>query len=298
MAIKLGTKPKAAPQETAQATEEDMPWQEGEDAQEEAQEEAPAPTQTKAKPQAQTQAKPAGGLSFIKKGKAAQETMAKEEHKAEQKSKGSVHRFWLPKDKDGCITFLDGDLKDGMLDIPFYYEHQVNMNGSWNNHFICTQDEEPCPVCEGGHSPSYVGVFTIIDHSEYVSKKDGKTYKDQVRLLVAKRDSIKTLQKLAEKRGGLRGCKFDVSRTGDKSPSIGNVFDFTEKLTGQQLSKLYTAKGADGKVYDKSKPLNYEELLVGMYMPAKELRKLGFGSMSTPVGSESMPSEDEMADNL
>lgn len=287
MAIKLGNKSKAEPQ--------DAPWEGGEQA--EAQAPTPKP-QPKPQVQAQAQSKSPGGLSFMKKGKAAQETMAKEEHKAEQKAKGTVMRFWLPKDKDGCITFLDGDLKDGMLDIPFYYEHQVNMNGSWNNHFICTQDEEPCPVCEGGHSPSYVGVFTVIDHSEYVSKKDGKTYKDQVRLLVAKRDSIKTLQKLAEKRGGLRGCKFDVSRTGDKSPSIGNVFDFTEKLTNAQLSAAYKVKGSDGKVYDKSQPLNYEELLVGMYMPAKELRKLGFGSMSTPVGGESMPDENDMADSL
>lgn len=295
MAIKLGNKPKAQPAPQPEAASEDMPWEGEQEGMEE--EQAPAP-QAKAQAKPQAQAKSSGGLSFMKKGKAAQEAMAKEEHKAEQKAKGTVMRFWLPKDKDGCITFLDGDLKDGMLDIPFYYEHQVNMNGSWNNHFICTQDEEPCPVCEGGHSPSYVGVFTVIDHSEYVSKKDGKTYKDQVRLLVAKRDSIKTLQKLAEKRGGLRGCKFDVSRTGDKSPSIGNVFDFTEKLTNAQLTKLYTVKGADGKVFDKSKPLNYEELLVGMYMPAKELRKLGFGSMSSPVGGESMPSEDDMADNL
>lgn len=258
---------------------------------------AATPAATPAK--AAAQSKPSsGGMSFIKKGKAAQEVMAQEEHKAEQRSKGSVLRFWLPKDKDACITFLDGNLADGMLDIPFYYEHQVNMNGSWNNHFICTQDEEPCPICEGGGAPSYVGVFTIIDHAEYVSKKDGKTYKDQVRLLVAKRDSIKQLTKLAEKRGGLRGCKFDVSRTGDKSPAIGNVFDFTEKHTDAQLTQLYTAKAHDGKVYDKSKPLNYEEILTNMYMPAKELRKLGFGSMTAPVGSESMPSETDMAESL
>lgn len=288
MAIKLTTKAKpAAPAEEKVVTQAHVAEE-----QEEQQEEAAAPKAvTKAaKPAAKPAAKSGGiGMSFIKKGKQAQEAMAKEEHKAEQKSKGTVMRFWMPKDADNEITFLDGDLQDGMLDIPFYYEHQVNMNGSWNNHFICTQDEEPCPVCEGGHSPSYVGVFTVIDHSEYTSKKDNKVYKDQVRLMVAKRDSIKQLQKLAEKRGGLRGCRFDVSRTGDKSPAIGNVFDFTEKVTHAQLEKLYK---------EKATPLNYEELLTNMYMPAKELRKLGFGSMSTPVGGEQMPSEDDMADNL
>lgn len=225
-----------------------------------------------------------GGLSFVKRGKAAQEAFAKEEHKSEQASKGQVFRFWVPKDKDASITFLDGDLTDGVLDISFIYEHNINMNGKWGNFFICTQDEEPCPICEGGNNPSYVGVMTVIDHSEYVSKKDGQVKKDNIKLFVAKRDTIKQLQKLAAKRGGLRGCRFDVSRTGDKSPSVGNTFDFTEKLTDAQLSAKYG---------DKAKPVDYETLLAGMYLPAKELRKLGFGSMGGPVGGEAPMNDNE-----
>lgn len=237
----------------------------------------PAPTP------AQSTAKKAG-LGFLKKGKEAQETFAQEEHKAEQAQKNSVFRFFVPEGKDSAITFVDGDLVDGVLDIPFYYEHNVNMNGKWGNFFICTQDEEPCPICEGGLNPSYVGVMTVIDHSSYVSKKDSKTYKDQIRLFVAKRDTIKQLQKLAAKRGGLTGCRFDVSRTGDKSPSVGNVFDFTEKLTMAQVAQTYGA--------DRAKPINYEEYLGELYKPAKELRKLGFGSATPPIGSESASEED------
>lgn len=241
-----------------------------------------------AKP-APTQAKPAEkkGLSFIKKGKEAQATFNKEEHKAEMASKNKVFRFFVTKDNDASVTFLDGDLADGMLDIPFFYEHNINMNGKWGNFFICTQDEEPCPICEGGNSPSYVGVLTVIDHSEYVSKKDGQTKKDNVKLFVAKRETIKMLQKIAVKRGGLRGCRFDVSRTGDKSASVGNVFDFTEKLSNEQLVKLYG---------EKSKAIGYEELLATMYMPAPELRKLGFGA-SNPVGGESAPDDEGSYDD-
>lgn len=226
-----------------------------------------------------------GGLSFIKRGKQAQETFAKEEHKAEMNSKNNVFRFWVPKDKEASLTFLDGDLVDGVLDIPFFYEHNINMNGKWGNFFICTQDEEPCPVCEGGNQPAYVGVLTVIDHSEYVSKKDGQVHKDNIKLFVAKRETIKMLQKLAVKRGGLRGCRFDVSRTGDKSSSVGNVFDFTEKHTEEALKKMYG---------DKSNPINYEEMLAGLYLPAKELRKLGFGAAGGPIGGEApMSSDDE-----
>lgn len=235
-----------------------------------------APVKTLQKPAPQASA-PTGGMKFLKRGAAAQQVMAQEEKSAEMRSKSNIFRFWVPKDGAGCITFLDGDLKDGVLDIPFYHEHNVNMNGNWNNHFICTQDEEPCPICEGGSGPSYVGIFTVIDHSEYVSKKDNKTHKDNVKLFVAKRDTIKLLQTYATKRGGLRGCKFDVVRVGDKAPAVGSGFDFTEKLTPAQLHSLYK---------EKAVPTNYDQYLAGLYQPASELRKLGFGSAMAPIGAE------------
>jgi len=155
------------------------------------------------------------GLGFLKKGKAALEVIQKEAFKTEQKMKGQTFRFWVPKDKDVSITFLDGNIVDGLLDIPFYYEHNINMNGKYGNFFICTQEEEPCPICEGGSLASYVGVLTVIDHSEYVSKKDGLTKKDNVKLMAVKRDTVKLLQKMSEKKGGLRGCRYAVSRNGD-----------------------------------------------------------------------------------
>lgn len=228
---------------------------------------------------------PPSGLSFVKRGKAAQVIADQEDKKAEMRSKGSVFRFWLPADASTSITFLDGNLVDGILDIPFYHEHQINMGGSWRNWFICTQDDEPCPICEGGAQASYVGAMTIIDHSEYTSKKDGQVKKDEVKLFVAKRETIKLLQKYAVKRGGLRGCTFDVSRVGDKSPGVGSSFDFTEKLTEAELNAKYKAKGP--KDIDRTKAVEYDKHLAAQYQPASELRKLGFGSSASPVGSES-----------
>lgn len=254
---------------------------------------ASAPQKATNAPQASQSSAPSptpkgGGLSFLKRGNAAKEQMAKEDLKSEMKSKGKTLRFWVPKDKDVAITFLDGDLKEGILDVPFFYEHNITMNGKYGNFFICTQDEEPCPICEGGAQAAYVGALTIIDHSSYISKKDGKEHKDERKLFVAKKETIKLLQKAAEKRGGsLRGCTFDVSRTGEMSASVGNVFDFTEKLNDQQLSAKYG---------ENSKPFNYEEILAKQYLPAKELRKLGFGS-TNPVGSESPMGEGENYDN-
>lgn len=219
-----------------------------------------------------------GKLSFLKRGKEAAQTFEKEEHKAELASKNKSQRFWMPNGGETKITFLDGELKDGMFDIPFFYQHSVHMNGTYNNHFVCTQDEEPCPICEGGDQPSYVGVLSVIDHGEWTSKKDGKIHRDEVKLFVVKRATVKVLMKEAAKRGGLTGCEYDVSRTGDKEASVGNVFSFNEKYTLPVLAKKY---GSKDKVVA---PFKYDEVI--SFMPASELRKLGFGSTDAPIGSE------------
>lgn len=274
VSIKPGLKP--APKATAPAPAidpADLP-----DAGDETAEEAAAPAPKAAPKVAPKPAKKPGApsLSFLKRGAEAQAVLAQEEKKIELR-KSEIYRYWVPQDGAGEITFLDGNLTNNILDVPYYHEHNVKMNGNWGNFFICTQDEEPCPICEGGMASSYVGILTVIDHSSYTSKKDGKTHSDNVKLFVAKRDTIKLLQTIAIKRGGLRGCRFDVSRVGDKSPSCGSAFDFTEKLTEAQLVAKYK---------EKAVPTDYEKYLAGIYQPASELRKLGFGIVNKAIGSE------------
>jgi hypothetical protein len=225
-------------------------------------------------------------FGFIKRGAEAQAIIAQEEYRAkarEESNKNKIFRFYLPDNGESIITFLDGDLEGIVLDIPYYYEHQIQMNGSWKNWFVCTQDTEPCPICQSKNSPSYVGIMSVIDHSQYTSKSDNKIHKDEVRLFVVKRHTVKQLQKLAVKHGGLRGCTFDVSRIGDTAPAVGNMFDFTKKLTEEQLV---------AKWGDKAKLVNYEEILAAMYMSAPSLRALGFGDTSPPIGAESANSAD------
>jgi hypothetical protein len=214
--------------------------------------------------------------SWMMKGNKAKEALEKEEVAAEQRKKesGRMYRFWLPENGSTSITFLDGNLdEDGVLDTLMYYEHNVFMNGNWKNWFACTKEIAPCPICEGGDSPSLVGVFTIIDHSEWTGK-NGQLHKDERKLFVAKRQILKQLQMIAAKRGGLAGCTFDVMRTGDKSPGCGNVFDFTEKRTLKEIASIYK-EAAEG-------PADYEDQLP--YYPPDDLRKMGFGSQV--IGSE------------
>jgi len=217
-------------------------------------------------------------VSFLKKGADAQKVLVAEQAAQDlrDKDKGAF-RFWIPKGAETSVTFLDGDLdENGLLDIPVFYEHNLKLNGKWGNLFVCTRDSEPCPLCETGNTPSCCAALTVIDHSSYVSKKDNKTYADNVKLMIIKSGTRKDLQRLAVKRQGLTGCTFDVSRKNeDKSPAVGDLFDFSQKLSPEDL---------EAKWGDKSKPLDYAKEIV--YMEADEITKL-LGMDSSPAMASS-----------
>ena len=231
-------------------------------------------------------------IKFLKKGSAAKKELEKEAARKELQQKNKAWRFWMPNDGEGKITFLDGNLNDdGILDQPHYYEHQVHMNGSWRNWFVCTSqvEEKSCPICEGGATPSYVCALTVIDHNEW-EDRNGKMHKNERRLFIAKADTIKLLTKKAQKHEGLAGCTFEVMRTGDKSANVGSSFDFEGKTTLATLKKKYK---------DQADPFNYDEVI--QYISPADLRKLGFGATNV-VGTESAPdtkpASDDMSDEL
>lgn len=230
-----------------------------------------------------------GGMSFLKKGSEAAKALEEADQKAAAAAEaaGKMWRFRIGKDdigKDFKITFLDGDLNDeGLLDGPMFYEHSVYHNGRWTN-FVCLESlkEEPCPICEQGDSATLVQVLTVIDHTPYEIKKGekkGQVVKDQKRLFVMKRSTIKQLQKLATKRGGLAGCTFDVTRTSDKDPNVGNMFDFGEKVPMADLKKKYgmvkVKKGGQEIEVPFASPVDYEEEIV--FYTRKELLEMGIG---------------------
>jgi hypothetical protein len=231
--------------------------------------------------------KSAPKLSFMKKGTAAKAALAHEEAKAEERKAeaGKMRRYFVKQDSEGQVTFLDGKLDgDGMLDINMFYEHRIKLNGDWHN-FVCTADvdqTQPCPICEKGDKPSFVGVMTVLDHSSYTVKSGpnaGKTYTNQRRLFVAKRNTINLLTKLAAKRGGLAGCTFDVLRGGDKTPAVGEQFDFVEKHS--KLSEI--ADKYDLKLEDVQ-PAKYDEEIT--FRTPEQLIELGIGKATVGVGHE------------
>lgn len=231
---------------------------------------------------------------WIKRGADGAKALAQyeAEQKARMESRGKAYRFWLKPGEEARITFVDGALsKEGTLDIATFREHQLFMNGSWANYFVCTQDTDgECPICETNDHASLVGALTVIDHREVASKDGTKKYKDQVRLFVAKRDTIKLLQSMAIKRGGLAGCTFDALRAGDKSPSVGTNFDFVEKKAVAVLKGQFMRADSEGNMATFFTPLDYEKEIV--YRTPAQLRMLGFAP--TKIGGE--PALVETAD--
>lgn len=238
------------------------------------------------------------GFTFLKTGAASAQLAHKAAVEQEQRKEGAgkLYRFWLKENEEARITFVDGDLtQEGFLCPPRYYEHNMFLNGSWNNFFVCPEKTNPdskdnCPLCESPDRPSLVALFTIIDHRQFTSTKDKtKVYKDTKKLLVAKPQTFELLNKLAIKRGGLSGCVFDASRVGDKAASVGSMFDFVEKKTVAELKAHYMIEKTDPKTNQKSKvtnftPADYEKEIV--YRTGDDLRKLGLGKLGdAPVMS-------------
>jgi hypothetical protein len=190
---------------------------------------------------------------------------------AREAQSNKVRRFWLkaPGSKNfkkgentGSIIFLDDS-------VPVLNEHNIMIDGKWGNEFTCLLNEEGadyCPLCESGDVPYKAAFYPIIDRREYTTRDGTKTYRDQIRLLVAKPTSLKQLRVFQQDLGGsLKGQEFKVTRTGNKEPAIGNVFIPTTKHKKADIEAILSASGVlkegDGFEAVKFTREKWEELL-------------------------------------
>lgn len=251
-------------------------------------------------------------VKWAKKGEAAVAAIAQDEEqkKLEAAKRQKLWRFYLKSGDKAQITFVDGDVTpEGHLDALMYREHMVFHNGKWDN-FVCVADDEPCPLCESGDTPTLVAALTIIDHREVDSTKNkGTVYKDTPKLFVFKPATFKILQAMAVKRNGLANCTFEITRTGDKAAAVGDVFDFevkhtdTKALRQKYFREVEVTEGVNkGKMKKVTNfvPADYEQELP--YYPALNLREMGFGSdkmnHSKPVTHKaSAPVEDDFEED-
>lgn len=233
---------------------------------------AQTPGKPKALPKGHSKTLP----KFLKTGPNAQQAMDQEQKQIEE-AKNQLWRFYMGVGDEKVITFLDGDLDaNGVLSCPMWWEHQTFRNGNWRNWDVCTKETELCPICDlQGNFSSLVAGFTVIDHSSYKGKTG--VVKDTLKLFVCKRTTLKILQKKAVQNKGLAGATFEVSRISDKSSNCGEVFDFLEKNTLQELQKEFQTK--EKPIF----PVDFADVII--YRTADELKSL-YGLGSAVIGSE------------
>ena len=168
----------------------------------------------------------------------------KVELKTEQRQR-SMFRFWLKNNSEAQIIFLsDGN------DAPCLFEHQVALKRKgkldYNNFFTCLKSTiGTCPLCDFADEydkawQQAVQLFTILDLTPWVSKKDKKTHPFTKKILCAKRATQEIIMRkyVARKdnKESLRGAQFKVFRGSDeKSPNVGTEFEFIKMV---DLSKI------------------------------------------------------------
>lgn len=190
--------------------------------------------------------------------------LAREEDRKRRRDedrKKSISRQWLPPEVSTQSLFVSGD--------PFcLWEHQLKIAGDWRNWGTCVRGLEGypfCPLCKLADKirkywRNYVGAFKIIDLTTW-RDNDGNDRSNTPRLLIAKKDSLAIFRNQSKKREGLRGCEYDVFRSGKKAASIGDSYDFIQKLTeAEMIEKVGEEKAQDLDFAELLKPLPFRDL--------------------------------------
>jgi hypothetical protein len=196
--------------------------------------------------------------------------------------------FWMPAGATKRVLFLDGE--------PFcLYEHSLYGINKSKDRVVCLKknniDDKGCPICDAEQWSAFVGYFSVIDMGDVThgsggvkltgwTSKKGVTYQFGKSLFGAKRGGkdkpgvLKKLQRLAQKHGNdLSGTVWDVYRSGAKVESVGDEFEFVEKVPKKNWAEYLLNLGAaeaslDIKPFDYAKtftPKDYDSLarLVG-----------------------------------
>lgn len=231
-------------------------------------------------------AKPSWLLSGEQRKAAMAEATA--QHEMTRSLHGTLWQWpWrLKMGEQGQATFLDGELDgEGLLAGQSFWMHTRRLNNRWEN-FVCVAQfgREPCPICELGEKPSFVTVFTVIDHRPYQIQngpKAGQVVQNQRKLFRAKANDLAVLQFQATALGGLAGVRFTIARIGSdekKTSASGN--QYTAVAAKVPLASLAQQYGEHGV------PADYEtEIPV---LSAAQLIQLGAGK--APLGPGYAPS--------
>lgn len=186
----------------------------------------------------------------------------------------SPRTFYMPANVTKRIIFLDA--------APFtFWQHSLyDITKSGKDKEICLKKNriaQECPICDKEMWASMIGYFTVVDMGDVKRGPNGVTlegwtsdkgvvYQFGKKLLGAKRGGkdkpgvLKKIARLAEKHGDLTGCVFDVYRSGGKTETCGDEWDFVEKIEPGKIADYLKANGATDENVTDLTPFNYTEV--------------------------------------
>ena len=166
---------------------------------------------------------------------------AKERTENKEPHSGVPSRFWVPKNGSGTIIFLDNfdwRFEHGGYQLPVVpftvYEHCVIVDNDFKNRHFYTCHGHDCPLCEAKYASRQVFAFTVLNLWKNKENKDQASKQ----LFVCNKATAMLLESRLAKKGNLHGLKYSVGRAGDKSPTVGNDFEFEESV-GDNIKTLY-----------------------------------------------------------
>lgn len=206
-------------------------------------------------------------------------------------------KFYMPANLTKRILFLGS--------APFtFWEHSLyEITRSGKDKEICLKRNriaQECPLCDKEMWPSMIGYFTVIDMGDVKRQPDGSvrlegwtsdkgvTYQFGRKLLGAKRGGkdkpgiLKKIARLSERHGDLKGCVFDVYRSGNKVETCGDEWDFVEKIPADQIGAYLMSNGATEEQVEDLSEVNYAEHFVPKTVD--ELKALVNGGTSNDFG--------------
>jgi len=184
-------------------------------------------------------------------------------------------RFWMPPEGDEKeVRFISKK--------PFtIYEHNIQLNGSYQNWFTCIRDipgSTGCPLCERARrlydrekendAPNsiknkgaryQVGMYTVVDTKGFTAN-DGTEVKNLKRLLPAKKNHLNMFKVHAERRD-LDGSRYLVTRSAEKtSAGIGDNWEYQDRVdnVNESLPEDYDTNELDYKTL--LAPKSHDEL--------------------------------------
>ena len=145
-------------------------------------------------------------------------------------------RFWVRVGEERKVIFLDDfnwkKEAEGLSRdvVPFgRWEHKINLNGNYRTAMFatCTQGIQPCKFCEAGFRKQYMGAMAVLDVTPFTSRETNeKMVRPRKKLIIAPKQTLKTLEAKKVKRGNLKGLLFSVGRHESKHARCGSDFEF------------------------------------------------------------------------